>query len=92
LSTAGSTHGTKSDSRMTRKTPTPSQVREARGLLNIGQDQLAEMARLSLRTIKRFELETAPVSESAVEAIQKALEAEGIEFLEDDGLKLRRRR
>lgn len=59
------------------------QIRAARSLLGWSQTVLAEAARISLPTIKR--LEAHGVERSAVataEAIRKALEGAGVQFLE----------
>jgi transcriptional regulator with XRE-family HTH domain len=61
------------------------QIRAARGLLALSQAELAEMASLSVASIKR--LETAAGVRGAAETIwkiQKALEAAGIEFLPEE--------
>jgi len=62
----------------------PEQVRAARGLLNITQPRLAELAGLGLSTIVDFEKSRRTVSKDAVAAIRAALEAAGVEFLPAD--------
>ena len=60
----------------------PSQIRAARGLLNISQADLAKSASLHVASVRR--LEAATGMRGAAETlwkIQKALEAAGIEFL-----------
>ena len=73
---------------------TSEQIRAARGLLRWSQSQLAEAAGISVETVKRLEKTPGPVSAytGTMEAIQKALEAAGVEFTNDDapGVKLRR--
>ena len=72
------------------------QIRAARGLLALSQAELAEMASLSVASVKR--LEAAPEIRGAAETIwkiQKALEAAGVEFIPEEegkgpGVRLRR--
>jgi transcriptional regulator with XRE-family HTH domain len=62
------------------------QIRAARGLLALSQAELAEMASLSVASVKR--LETAAGVRGAAETIwkiQKALEAAGVEFIPEEG-------
>jgi len=55
-------------------------------LLGWSQTQLAEMAGLSLPTVKRVEAERGPrVSEDARYALREALELGGIEFIDENG-------
>jgi transcriptional regulator with XRE-family HTH domain len=64
------------------------QIRAARGLLGWSQTQLAEAAERSLPTIKRLEREDGEgpaVSEDVREAVQKALEKAGVEFIPENG-------
>lgn len=62
------------------------QIRAARGLLGWSQTELASRAGLSLPTVKRFEAGFGPrVSDEARAKLQKALEAAGIDFIEDNG-------
>ena len=61
------------------------QIRAARGLLALSQAELAEMASLSVASVKR--LETAVGIRGAAETIwkiQKALEAAGVEFIPEE--------
>jgi DNA-binding XRE family transcriptional regulator len=62
----------------------PSQVRAARGLLNLTQQDLAELSQVSLRTIVQLERGN-KVSGSVLTALQLSLEAAGIEFIPDNG-------
>ena len=75
---------------------TPAQCRAARALLDMTQSKLADAAQLGLSTVVDFEKERRQVSESAVQAMQQALEAAGIEFFPEngggEGLRFRRRR
>jgi transcriptional regulator with XRE-family HTH domain len=62
------------------------QLRAARALLGWSQTELALRAGLSLPTVKRVERDFGPlVSEEARTKLQKAIEAAGIEFLEENG-------
>lgn len=61
---------------------TPAQVRMARSALRIGVRELAEMASVTPATITRFETEKGGLQHSSAEAIRKALEGKGIQFLE----------
>jgi transcriptional regulator with XRE-family HTH domain len=68
---------------------TPAKSRAARELLGLTQEQLAEMADLSLSTVQDLELGQ-PVHDCLVATIQVALEAAGIEFDSEDGIRLRK--
>src|SRR5882724_2564586 len=71
---------------------TSEQIRAARALLRIEQDDLARRAHVSTTTIRRIEAENgaARVTEATVDEIRKVLEAEGAEFIAD-GVRRRRR-
>ncbi|WP_227751619.1 helix-turn-helix domain-containing protein [Tabrizicola oligotrophica] len=60
----------------------PEQLRMARAALQIGVRDLAELAGVSFTTINRFETGKSGLQLSTAEAIRKALEAQGIQFLE----------
>ena len=62
---------------------TPAQLRMARNALRIGVRDLAELAGISFTTVSRFETEKGGLQHSSAEAIRKALEAQGIQFLEE---------
>jgi transcriptional regulator with XRE-family HTH domain len=64
---------------------TPPQCRGARALLNMTQPQLAKLAKLGLSTIVDFERERRAVSEDAVEKLQRALTAAGVDFIDENG-------
>ena len=74
---------------------TSEQIRAARALLRWDQRQLAAAASISVETVRRLEKMPGPVSAytGTMEAIQKALEAAGVEFTNDEapGVRLRRR-
>jgi len=63
----------------------PEQSRGGRALLDMTQPQLAKASGLSLSTIVDFERSRRPVSRQAIQAIRKALEQSGIEFIDDNG-------
>jgi transcriptional regulator with XRE-family HTH domain len=61
------------------------QLRAARGLLGWSQSELAFRAGLSVPTVRRVEAGSGPrVSDEAREKLQQALEAAGIEFIEEN--------
>jgi hypothetical protein len=71
----------------------------ARGLLGWPQTQLAEAAERSLPTIKRLEREDSDgpiVSDDVRQAVQKAIEKAGVEFIAENGggakVRLRKRK
>ena len=59
------------------------QIRAARQLVKITAGELAELSGVGVATIRRFELMSGVPSGNAraIEAIQKALESAGVEFL-----------
>jgi transcriptional regulator with XRE-family HTH domain len=62
------------------------QLRGARGLLGWSQSELAARAGLSLPTVKRAEGQgKARASDEARIKLQRALEAAGVEFIEENG-------
>lgn len=65
---------------------TAAQIRAARALLGWNGAQLAEAAGVSLQTIRRMESELGPGRSSAanVDAVRRALETAGVQFLEPD--------
>jgi transcriptional regulator with XRE-family HTH domain len=68
------------------------QLRAARALKRIDQATLATMAGVSVETIKRLEkLSGALLSANGktLAAIQSSLEAAGVEFIGDDGVRVR---
>jgi transcriptional regulator with XRE-family HTH domain len=62
---------------------TGSQIRAARAALRWSAEELAQRAKVGIQTIKRFEaVEGMPPSRSlTLNAVQRALEAEGVEFI-----------
>jgi DNA-binding transcriptional regulator YiaG len=63
----------------------PAQCRAARALLELSQTELADLAGLGLSTVVDFERQRRQVSPEAVEAIQTALGAAGVEFIDENG-------
>jgi transcriptional regulator with XRE-family HTH domain len=61
---------------------TPAQLRMARNALRLGVRELAALAGVSFTTINRFETEKGGLQLSSAEAIRKAIEAQGVQFLE----------
>lgn len=63
-----------------------SQLRAARAILGVSQAKLAEMSEFSSMTIKRAEGIGRPYpSNEAVKSIRAALEAAGVEFIQENG-------
>jgi transcriptional regulator with XRE-family HTH domain len=70
---------------MTAADITPAQCRAARALLRWSQKELARKSRVGEITIINFETEkTAPLAGTLL-LLRQALEAAGIEFIEEDG-------
>ena len=63
------------------------QLKAARALLDWSQEQLAAAAEVSIPTIKRLEANDGPLGgrELTVEKILYALEAAGMEFIDENG-------
>jgi transcriptional regulator with XRE-family HTH domain len=74
------------------------QLRAARAMAGLTQAQLAKRSGISIATVKRLELESGalPVRLDTVQKLQRALEAAGIGFIEQNGggpgVRLRERR
>jgi transcriptional regulator with XRE-family HTH domain len=64
---------------------TPSQCRAARGLIRCTQDELAQKAAVSIVTVRNFELEKSAPIRATIEAMRRALESAGVEFIAENG-------
>lgn len=64
----------------------PAQIRAGRHLAGLSQADVAAATGLSLPTIKRAESDReVSVSADTIEAIRKAIEAAGVEFIPENG-------
>jgi transcriptional regulator with XRE-family HTH domain len=68
---------------------TPAQCKAARALASLDSRELAARAMVSPDTLARFE-RGEELKPRTVAALKSALEAAGIEFLGDDGVRMRR--
>ena len=64
---------------------TPSQCRAARALVAMSQERLAEAAGVAKRTIASFEKEDRQPYAKTIDALVSALEAAGVEFIDENG-------
>jgi transcriptional regulator with XRE-family HTH domain len=62
----------------------PVQCRMARAALGLGVRELASAAKVSSDTVARFERGD-ELKERTIEALQRALEAAGVEFIDENG-------
>jgi DNA-binding transcriptional regulator YiaG len=68
----------------------PAQCRAARGLLNWTQVELAKRVGVAVKTIRNFETGRRKPHGLSRSAIRQALEQAGIEFLDGDGVRIKR--
>ncbi len=68
---------------------TPLQCRAARAILNISRNDLADVSGVAASTIGAFETEASQPRGAMVTQLKLALEAQGISFLDEDGVRLR---
>jgi transcriptional regulator with XRE-family HTH domain len=66
----------------------PTQSKMARAGLGWSIARLAAGARVGVATVARFETEKGETIPATLAAIQRALEAAGVEFLDDNGVRL----
>jgi transcriptional regulator with XRE-family HTH domain len=64
---------------------TPSQCRAARGLLEWSQQELAERAQVGIVTVHQLEAGTSEPRRATVQAIRRAFEIAGVEFIDENG-------
>ncbi|WP_159727560.1 helix-turn-helix domain-containing protein [Methylosinus sp. Ce-a6] len=63
----------------------PAQCRAARALLDWSQQQLAEAARVGVVTVRQFEASASQPRNATLDVLQRALEAAGVIFVEENG-------
>lgn len=68
-------------------TPTGRQIAAARTLIGLNQPDLAERANISAATLKRMEASPGQANglPNNVDAVRRALEAAGVEFIPENG-------
>jgi transcriptional regulator with XRE-family HTH domain len=64
---------------------TPSQCRAARGLLEWSQQELAERAQVGVVTVHQLEASTSEPRRATLQAIRRAFEMAGVEFIDENG-------
>src|ERR1700744_533857 len=69
---------------------TAAQLRAARGLLDWTRNELAEAAKVSPETVKNIEHGVFRPQEQTAEAIVRAFAEHGVEFVENEGVRLRK--
>ncbi|WP_036286391.1 DNA-binding transcriptional regulator [Methylosinus sp. PW1] len=63
----------------------PAQCRAARALLDWSQQQLAEAARVGVVTVRQFEASASQPRNATLDVLQRALEAAGVIFVDENG-------
>jgi transcriptional regulator with XRE-family HTH domain len=64
---------------------TPSQSRAARGLLEWSQQELARQAQVGIVTVHQLEAGTSEPRRATLQAIRRAFELAGVEFIDENG-------
>ena len=64
---------------------TAAQCRAARAILGMKQEELAAASRVSKRTIVNFEKEERQANGATLDALRRALETAGVEFIPENG-------
>jgi transcriptional regulator with XRE-family HTH domain len=64
---------------------TPSQCRAARGLLEWNQQELADRAQVGVVTVHQLEAGTSQPRRATLQAIRRAFETAGVEFIDENG-------
>jgi transcriptional regulator with XRE-family HTH domain len=64
---------------------TASQCRAARGLLEWSQQHLAELAQVGVMTVHQLEAGTSEPRRATLQAIRRAFEMAGVEFIDENG-------
>ena len=64
----------------------PIQIRAARGLVGLSQTELAKLAKIGLATLQRIEAASSDLrgNVQTIEKLERALEAAGIIFIDQD--------
>ena len=62
----------------------PAQIRAARALLNLSQEELASKAEIGLTTLREIEAQRRPIDSAMAEQVRRALHNSGVIFVEGD--------
>ena len=64
---------------------TPAQCRAARGLIDWSQSDLAQHAGVGIVTIRQLEADVHAPRRATLDVVRRALEAAGVEFIDENG-------